>query len=95
MGTEMTLLEVVANLNALDVGDTIYAAEPWTEGSASLVEREPEQGGLPIRAKQRNMMYFLEVELARAVATEWANATGLRDDNGVCKRLIEYATYDA
>ena len=95
MGAEMTLREVVTNLSAFDEGATIYASEPWNEGSASMVEREPEQGGLPPRATQKKMAYFLEVDLARSIVAEWIAATGVQDESDISKRLIEYATYDA
>ncbi len=91
----MTLLDVVARLGDFDESATIYVSEPWNESSASLVEREPEHGGLPPRARQGSMAYFLEVDLARSVVKEWTDETGTQDKSHLCKRLIDYAIDDA
>ena len=51
MGQVMTLIETVKSLDDLDDGDTIYAAEPWTENSKAIVAPEPASGGLPDQAR--------------------------------------------
>ena len=67
----MTLLEAVRDLDSLDEGSTIYAAEPWAEGSQAIVASEPDAGGLPAEAQKLGLKYFLEVFVAREFLEGW------------------------
>lgn len=68
-----TLRAVVAQLDALDEGLTIYAkdgddADPSSPAVAAL---EPEDGTLP--AETAGLQYVLEVDEARDVVKVWQN----------------------
>ncbi len=95
MGTEkMSLLEVVRNLETFDEEATIYAAEPWTKESLSVVLREPDSGGIPTAAAEANLRYFLEVFVAQEFLEGWPTTTEA-DLERKCERLIKYAITDA
>ena len=92
----MKLLEAVLDLETLDEESTIYAAEPWAEGSTVVIEREPANGGLPEEATKLGLKYFLEVFIARDFLEDWT--ANLGDEPSLsekCKRLIYYAINDA
>lgn len=90
----MTLIEAIRDLAKLDADATIYAAEPWIEGSQAVVAFEPEEGGVPVEAA--NLSYFLEVFVARGFLEDWEltlkSAPTLQER---CARLIQYAINDA
>ena len=96
MGTIMSLGEAVSQLDSLDNESTIYAAEPWTENSKAIVEREPESGGLPRIAQNLGLKYFLEVFVARDFLDGWiANLETEPGDAEKSDRLIQFAINDA
>ena len=96
MGKTMTLLEAIRDLEALDDESTMYAAEPWTENSETIVAREPESGGLPGEAEKLHLAYFLEVFIARDLLEGWATNLGVEPTvREKCARLIQYAINDA
>ena len=96
MGTMTTLREIIANLDAFDDQLTIYARTPWTPESEAMVEREPDEGGLPEGARNSGMSYFLEVFLARDFLSSWAAALPQPPSlDQRCDRLAQYALYDA
>ena len=99
MGQIVKLVKLVERLAELDGEDTIYACEPWTEDSAAMVAREDQDRkpfGIPLEAAEAGMMYFLEVFIAREVVEDWIAALGKKPTlSATCRRLIEYATYDA
>jgi len=92
----MRLCEVIEALARFDCGDTIYARKPWTAQSEAVVAREPDAGGLPAKAEQTGMAYFLEVAIAQEVIE---NLVALRPHpqtlSMICHRLIDYAGNDA
>lgn len=95
MGTTMTLLRVIEELDKLDKECTIYASAPWTETSIAVVLREPESGQLPYEAERLGLKYFLEVFIAHDFILEWATSqNGIPSNLQKCLRLIEYATHD-
>jgi hypothetical protein len=92
----MVLNEVVARLASLDQEATIYAAEPWTGDSLSVVAREPESGNAPEPATRGGLTYFLEVFIARDFLADWESSLGRTPTNQErCERLIRYAVDDA
>ena len=90
----MTLLEAVESLDLLDGQTTIYAAEPWTTTSQTIVAEEPKGGDLPVAVREAGLKYFLEVFIAREVLEDWITDSEptLQDK---CVRLIQYARNDA
>lgn len=96
MGQALTLADVVRDLPRLDPELTIYAARPWKATSAALVEREPDEGGLPEGAASGGLAYFLEVDIAQDVVEDWQEYRGGEaDSEDLCERLISYAANDA
>jgi hypothetical protein len=96
MGSVMKLIEAIRDLNTLDEGGTIYAAQPWAENSEAVVARQPESGCLPAEAKRAGLIYFLEVFIARDFLQGWmANLEMQPTLEQKCARLIEYAATDA
>jgi len=91
----MTLAEAVDRLAEFDSGDTIYAAQPWTEHSPVVIAPEPEAGGLPVEATQRGLAYFLEVDVASGFLEDWKRSQGQPTSPAMCRRLIDYAVNDA
>lgn len=92
MGEVMTLLEVIRTLDSFDEESTIYASEPWTEKSKSVVVAELESDGL----QERGVKYFLEVFIARQFLEEWVGNFGVEPTiQEKCARLIQYAITDA
>ena len=96
MGQVMLLIDVVDNIRSLDVGDTIYLAEPWTESSRAIVAPEPISGGLPSEASALGLEYFLEVSVAMEFLEGLAENGGHDVDlRAKTDRLILYAINDA
>ncbi len=92
----MTLLEAIKSLAALDQESTIYAAEPWTDASTVVVEREPKGGTTASADGEHGLKYFLEVFIARDFIEDWS--AGLDTEptlQETCARLIQCATRDA
>lgn len=71
MGTTMTLLKVIQELDTLDKENTIYAAKPWTENSIAIVLPEPETGEIPQKADELGLKYFSEVFIAHEFLMDW------------------------
>jgi hypothetical protein len=88
----MKLLEAFRTLSSFDREDTIYVVEPWTNDSEAVVEREPQQGGLPPAAQAIGAKYFLEVFIAEDLIR--TSLIAFSDEDG-CRRLIQYALNDA
>ncbi len=96
MGQIIRLADVVERLTEFDSNDTIYASEPWTEGSDAIVAREPAAGGLPTEAADAGMKYFLEVNIASEFVEDWTASLNYRPSpSSICQRLIQYAINDA
>ena len=94
--TPQKLIDVVANLASFDRELTIYATKPWSPDSATVVAREPDEGGAPNEAKAIGAKYFIEIFIAKdvldgSIAME-GRAMSIPEQ---CDRLIHYATYDA
>ena len=100
MGQIVKLIQLVERLAELDGEYTIYACEPWTEDSDAMVALEdPDRKpfGIPLEAAEAEMMYFLEVDIARDEVLEgWIASLDAKPTlAAICQRLIEYAIYDA
>ena len=65
MGQAMRLGDVIDNLPEFDSEETIYAWEPWTAESETIVAREPAHVGLPQEVLLARMKYFLEISIAK------------------------------
>lgn len=95
-GSTVRLIDVIQHLKTFDIEDTIYAAEPWTKDSESLVFPEPPSGGVPPEAAALGMKCFLELAIAQKVLENWSSSrstapTALER----CERVIKYAKDDA
>lgn len=92
----MKLIDIVSQLDNFDEEMTIYASEPWDLNSDALVDFEPDEGGLPLEAREKNLEYFLEVYLAKEFLDGWVeNQKAGVSRSEICNRLIEYAINDA
>ena len=92
----MTLLETIQDLDSLDEGSTIYAAEPWSADSQVVVAPEPGAGGLPTEAQRLGLKYFLEAFVARDFLEGWAGGLDAEPTTQEkVARLIQYAITDA
>jgi hypothetical protein len=92
----MNLRDAIGTLGELDEDSTIYAAEPWTEGSKVVVATEPATGGLPAEAEKLGLKYFLEVLVAREFLDDWRASLSVEPTlQEACARLIQYAVNDA
>ena len=96
MGQVRKLIDVVATMESLEEGATIYVGGPWSSESPAIVEVEPSSGGLPAAATKAGLKYFLEVFVAREFLAGWESgldkAPSARER---CERLIRYAVDDA
>lgn len=96
MGEIMTLAEISARLDDFDQLLTIYAATPWNASSSAIVEIEPMSGGIPDRAKQLGLLYFLEVHIAKDVRDGLFGKKNIQPSAmEICERIINYAENDA
>jgi len=96
MRKTVTLFEAVTQLAKFDPADTIYAAEPWTPHSSAIIAYAPDDGGRPPEVAGLGLVYFLEVDIALEVLSDWTGPTdGQAHDVARCRRLIEYAENDA
>jgi|CXWL01.1.fsa_nt_gi hypothetical protein len=86
------LLEVIRDLDSFDEDDTIYVAAPWVESSSALVATEPDDGGVPRKAKKAGLIYFLEVCVAKEFL-EGLDVAAAPEEK--CQAVIRYATTDA
>jgi hypothetical protein len=92
----MKLVEIVENLESFDRDATIYSAQPWTQGSDSIVAPEPPAGGPPPDAAAGRLAYFLEVAIAKEFIADWtATLSPEPTASEVCDRVIQYAIHDA
>ena len=96
MGQVGKLVEIIGALSEFDVEDTIFASEPWSEGSSATVAREPLTGRPLAEAKMAGMKYFLEISVAREFVEDWiATLEDPPSSHSLCERLIQYAIDDA
>jgi hypothetical protein len=91
----MTLKDILAHLEELDEGETIYATAPWQSGSKAVVALEPSAAAR--RAIEQGMLYLLEVWIAKEVVKLWSawrnGRTPSLEDR--VHAVVHYATYDA
>ena len=98
MGTinNMTLLDVVRDLDSFDNEGIICATKPWTENSHAIVVVEPQARRLPAEAEKLGMDYFLDVFIGRELLEDWtANLDAEPTLQQKCARIIKYAITDA
>lgn len=86
MGTALQLGDAIRQLASLDQDATIFAAEPWTHDSETIVAIEPDSGGIPDEVAQRGLKYFLEVSVAREVLEGLGINTGPQADRTRTRR---------
>jgi hypothetical protein len=91
----MKLLDVIKNINKFSEEDTIYAVEPWSALSETIVLHD-ENGKLPKEAREKGMTYFLEIFIAKEFLEDLQSVT--KQNMSIeesCNRIIEYALKDA
>src|SRR4051812_47939631 len=71
MMTDMTLDEVVRDLDRADRAATICARAPWSGASEAELLLPDEEGRLPKGWKERGLKYFLEVAIARDILEQY------------------------
>ena len=93
----MKLIDLVAQLPALDEMQTIYAKEPWNESCEAVIAPEDEGGArVPPVLQASGFSYFLEVDIAQQFLHDWFESTSISpSESESCARLIEYAVNDA
>lgn len=76
--------------------EDIFAREPWTPDSPTIVLTMPESPGLPDDATKLEVSYFIEPFIAQEFLEGWVktqdNTPTSREQ---CERLIQYAIHDA
>jgi hypothetical protein len=96
MGTIITLIDIIRDLDSFDNEGIICATKPWTESSHAIVVIEPQARRLPAEAEKFGMSYFLDVFIAREFLEDWiANLDASPTLQQRCARLIQYAINDA
>ena len=96
MGKEITLVEIVEELGSYGDEEDIYAREPWTPDSPVIVLNRPESPGLPEKASNLGMVYFIAAFIAQEFLEDWVKAQSKKPTyREQCERLIQYAIYDA
>lgn len=102
-GNEMTLNDVISQLDSLDDENTIYVKKPWSPDAEAIVPTEPDEGGVPEEAAKINAEYFLEIFLANEFLEGWLSNLDQKPSvldqkpsvKDQCLRLIKYAENDA
>ena len=95
-GNNMTLLEIIRDLESLDNEGIICARKPWTENSEAIVIVEPQARRLPAEAERLGMDYFLDVFIVREFLEDWtANLDAEPTLQQKWARVIKYAITDA
>jgi hypothetical protein len=94
MATPDTLIGILNKLGDLDEASIVYASEPWTMTSQSVVASEPEEGGLPSAALGIGASYFLEVAIVKELLEDWPSDWP-STAQAKCQRVIDYALNDA
>ncbi|HWF17940.1 MAG TPA: hypothetical protein VG754_01655 [Verrucomicrobiae bacterium] len=90
----MTLKEIIPELEQLDRGLTIYAADPWHASTKALVARPLDDGRVPEEAVTAGCGYFLEVFVALGIVHHLsASAASEPTEDEKCAKLIEYAQW--
>lgn len=89
-----TLLELIARIDELDAEDVIFAKPDWTENAEARVFRLTEDHRAPPEATALGFKYFLEVDVARQVLDEFRDKVDA-STLAKCRRVIQYALYDA
>ena len=95
----MTLLKIIESIDRADLADiglsedVIYAREPWAFDSDAMITPAPDDNNVPEAAARLEMMYFLEVNIAKE-ALGWV-ANELPSIEEKCQRVIRYAIMDA
>lgn len=71
--------------------------EPWSPEALVLVALEPDDGRLPDAARNKGMMYFLEVAIAKDFLAdlERLQSSSFATVEAKTHRLIQYAVNDA
>jgi hypothetical protein len=92
----VTLLEVIEGLDVLPEEATIYAQQPWSDGSTAIAGIEDDDGRPPESARLGHLDYFLEVSIAREILEDWADTLDhSATPSERCARIIRYAEDDA
>jgi hypothetical protein len=88
------LEELIAGLDNLDPEDVICAKREWRPDAEAQVVRLTEDGRVPEEVKALGYDYFLEVDVIRQVLEEFRERSGVPLEEK-CRRIIDYAIYDA
>lgn len=92
----MPFIDLFHMLESLDPNLTIYMASPWEINSRSCVDLETGDGKPSEFVLSQKLSYFLEVELAKEFASDYAEAMGIdKGEAVVAERIIRYAINDA
>ena len=89
-----TLMDLVAEIDTLAAEDVVFAKPEWNELSEARVFQLTDDFRPPPEAGALGYAYLLEVDLIRQVLEEF---TGTPDATLAekCRRIIQYATFDA
>ena len=90
-----TLSALLADLETLPIGSTLYAAVPWSATSEAACSSSSQGQGVHVDG--RDLAYLLEVEVALEVVDVWVQWRGGRrpSDAEACEAVIHYAQMDA
>lgn len=95
-GSNMTLYDIIIQLDSFDDESTIYVKHPWEPESEAVVAIESDDGSAPTEAEKINAQYFLEIFLVREFLEGWlSNSNDHPTELDKCLRLISYAENDA
>ena len=95
-GSNMTLYDIIIQLDSFDDESTIYVKHPWEPESEAVVAIESDDGSAPTEAEKINAKYFLEIFLVREFLEGWlSNSNDHPTELDKCLRLISYAENDA
>lgn len=88
------LQDLIEAIDQLSVEDVIFVRPEWSPDSDAAALALDEECRVPSTAEELGMTYFLGVETALEVLEEFQDQPEATVDEK-CRRLIEYATFDA
>lgn len=91
--TQMTLNDVVLDLDALDDESILCVRKPWAPTAECVASSPAENLGVPTPVKDAGYSYFMEVFVAREVLGVFGATTPTQDEK--VRALIYYAENDA
>jgi hypothetical protein len=88
------LIDLIVSIAQMDAEDVIFAKPNWQPESEARVFRLTEDYRVPEEAKELGYEYFLEVDVIRQVLEEFRERADASLE-AKCRRVVDYATYDA